>query len=251
MLTAERHRAILQLLEEKGRVTIAEIAHRFQVSTATARRDAVLLAEAGHAARSHGGLLPASFFARETTPRTAPASENPLEARLGRRGAEQVPHEGNIFIDADAACVAVGRRLLERPDLRLFTNSIALLALAADCRASLTAIGGEAKPESRALRGALAQAWLDHLRFDVAIVGATALGRDGAQTDDLGDVAVKTEVLRRSTTRILVAGAEKWNRAGGIRFAGWRGISQLVTTRELPREARIALGADKVKVILA
>ena len=34
MLTAERHRAILRLLAKQGRVTVAEIAQRFEISAA-------------------------------------------------------------------------------------------------------------------------------------------------------------------------------------------------------------------------
>lgn len=250
MLTAERHRAILRLLSERGRVTISEIVQRFNVSAATARRDAVLLTDAGRAARSHGGLLPATFFEEESTPRPALARETGVKARLGRRAAELLPHEGNIFLDTGGTCLEVGRLLLERPELRIFTNSLAVLALAGDSRASLTVIGGEANRDSGALTGVFAQAWLEHLRFDVAVIGATGLDATGAHATDLGDVAVKTEVLRRATVRMLVADGEKWNQPGAVRFAPWRGLSQFVTTRDLPRGARIALAADKVTVFL-
>jgi DeoR family fructose operon transcriptional repressor len=52
MLTAERHRAILRLLAEHGRITVADIAQRFDISHATARRDALSVAIASFVEQS-------------------------------------------------------------------------------------------------------------------------------------------------------------------------------------------------------
>eukprot|EP01035_Chromulina_nebulosa_P043858 gene43858-59411_t len=100
MLTEERHRAIMRLLAENGRITVAEIAERFNVSAATARRDCVFLANVGKAARSHGGLLPSRFFQGEPHFRAKAARHMGLKARLARKAASLLPHEGNVFVDA-------------------------------------------------------------------------------------------------------------------------------------------------------
>lgn len=251
MLTAERHKAILRLIDEQGRVTVAEIAARFQVSTATARRDAVLLAEAGRAARSHGGLLPAGFFNGTPALRPSPAPNVSAKVRLARQAVERLPAEGTIFVGAGTTCLEVGRLLLERPELRIYTNSIALMMLAGETRANLAIIGGEANRASNSVSGPLAQAWLDHLRFEVAVVGAAAIDSTGAHAADLAEATVRTEVLRRASVRMLVADAAKWNLGAPVRFAPWRSFSLVVSTRELPREARITLAAQKVKLVLA
>ena len=248
MLTAERHRAILRLLAEQGRITVAQIAQRFDISHATARRDAVQLAGAGQAARAHGGLLPANFFSSEPHFRAKADRQTGLKARIARKAADLLPHEGNVFVDSGTTCLEVGRLLLERPDLRVFTNSIPLLGHATEARATLTAIGGEARKVSLALTGALAQSWLAHLRFDSAVIGASGLDLvNGAYTTEIHEAAVKAEVLRRSTHRMLVADAEKWNRPAAVHFAPWSAFTAVVTNHQLPREARLKLGADGVK----
>lgn len=251
MLTAERHRAILRLLAEQGRITVAEIAQRFDISHATARRDAVFLADAGKAARAHGGLLPANFFRSEPHFRAKADRQMGIKARIARKAAEILPHEGNIFVDSGTTCLEVGRILIERPDLRVFTNSIPLLAHATQAQATLTAIGGEARKVSLALTGALAQTWLSHLRFDSAVVGASGLDLPtGAYTTEINEAAVKAEVLRRSTVRVLVADAEKWSRPAAVHFAPWSAFTAIVTNHQLPREARLKLAAENVKFCL-
>lgn len=249
MLTAERHRAILRLLAEQGRITVADIARRFAISHATARRDAVVLADAGKATRAHGGLLPANFFRTEPHFRAKADRQVGTKVRIARKAVELLPHEGNVFVDSGTTSLEVGKLLLDRPDLRIFTNSIPLLAYASVAQATLTGIGGEARKVSLALTGALAQTWLAHLRFDSAVIGASGLEvASGAYTTELHEAAIKAEVLRRSGVRLLVADAEKWNRPTTVHFAPWNAFTFFVTNQQLPREARVKLAGDNVKV---
>lgn len=242
MLHAERHRQILRLLAERGRLTVAEIRSRLGVSAATARRDATAIAEGGHARRVHGALLPLDFGLDE--PRYSRKAEKALagKVRLGRSVAHILPEAGTVFIDAGTTTLEVGRAILDRRLLRLYTNSIPLLALASEARATIVALGGEVRPLSLALTGALAQHWLENLRFDVAVIGASGLDPvAGASTTETAEAAVKTEALRRSTRRILVATGEKWGRPAALCFAPWQSFSDLVTDHLFTRAERLAL----------
>jgi len=251
MLTAERHRAILRLLAEQGSVTMAEIAERFKVSTATARRDAVLLAASGQAARSHGGLLPAKFFQEGPQPRPAASDDSQPKVRIARRACDLLPHEGNVFVDADDTCLEVGRLLLPRRELRLFTNSVRLLALAPESQAALAGIGGEVRGNSQAMTGPLARAWLGHLHFDLAVIGADGIDLPGgAYAAEAAEAAIKAEALARAAACVLVVEGSCWGRSSAVRFAPWSRFSSVVTDQRLPRPARVALAAEKVKVFL-
>ena len=60
MLTAERRRSILQILQREGKVYASELSKLLQVSEDTIRRDLRELDVAGELQRVHGGALPAS-----------------------------------------------------------------------------------------------------------------------------------------------------------------------------------------------
>ena len=249
MPTPERHRHILRLLSERGRLTVAEMASRLGISTATARRDASDLAAGGHVLRVHGALLPRDFGLDE--PRYSRKAEKAVTAkvRLGRVAAALLPESGPVFIDAGTTCLEVGRCLLDRPGLRIFTNSVTLLALAGESRATLVGIGGEVRPLSLALTGALAQHWLENLRFEAAVIGASGLDpATGASTTETAEAAVKSEVLRRSTRRILVAHGEKWEHPAALRFAPWPAFSDFVTDHTFSRTERLALGRHGLRL---
>jgi DeoR/GlpR family transcriptional regulator of sugar metabolism len=249
MLTPERHQAILRLLSERGRLSGSEIASRLGVSIATARRDVTVLHQAGLAQRVHGALLPVDFGLVE--PRYSRKAEKAVNAkvRLGRAAAALLPEEGPVFIDAGTTCLEVGRAVLDRPRLRIFTNSIPLLALAGEARAALVAIGGEVRGLSLALTGALAQHWLENLRFDVAVLGASGLDAEaGASTTETAEAGVKTEVLRRATRRILVAHGDKWARPASLRFAPWSAFGDFVTDHPFSRVERLALSRQGLRL---
>jgi DeoR/GlpR family transcriptional regulator of sugar metabolism len=248
MLAPERRRHLLRLLGERGRLTAAEMCSRLGVSAATARRDAAELAQAGLATRARGALLPHDFSLVE--PPYSRKSERAATAkvRLGQAVAALVPEEGTVFVDSGTTCLEAGRALLDRPALRIFTNSVPLLALAGGARATLCSVGGEVRPISLALTGGLAQRWLENLRFDVAIVGASGLDPAGASTTEVAESAVKTEAVRRARRCILVAHAEKWRRPSALRFAPWSAFSDFVSDRPLSREERAALGAPHLRV---
>jgi DeoR/GlpR family transcriptional regulator of sugar metabolism len=251
MLGPERHRQILRLLAERGRLTSAEVRSRLGVSSATARRDFGAIAGAGLAMRARGALLPHDFSLVE--PPYTRKSERAVnaKARLGRAAAALLPEVGTVFVDAGTTCLEVGRALLERPALRIFTNSVPLLALAGGALATLSSIGGEVRPVSLALTGALAQSWLENLRFDAVVVGASGLDASaGASTTEVAEAAVKAEALRRSRRRVLVAHAEKWGRPSAVRFAPWGAFTDLVTDRILTRDERAALAEARVRLHL-
>jgi DeoR family transcriptional regulator, fructose operon transcriptional repressor len=249
MLAPERHRQILRILGERGRVTAAEICSRLGISAATARRDVTELSGAGLAMRTRGALLPHDFSLVEPPYHRKSERAVTAKVRIGRAAAALVPEVGTVFVDAGTTCLEVGRALLELPGLRIYTNSVPLLALAGDARATVSAIGGEVRPVSLALTGGLAQGWLENLRFDVAVVGASGLDAEsGASTTEVAEAAVKTEALRRARRRILVAHSEKWGRPSALRYAPWGAFTDVVTDRALSLDERAALTAAQVRV---
>lgn len=249
---SERLRAIQRLLWQNGQVTVAEIADRFQVSYATARRDVVVLAVSGRAVRRHGRLLPPMTLRGEPHFRARAAIQNAAKRSIALEAAQILPREGTVFVDAGTTCFATGQLLLARVGLRVVTNSVPLVELAARARATVIAIGGEMRKASLAMTGALAQPWLSALHFDAAVVGASGLdAASGAYTSEINEAAVKAEVLRRSGLRVLVADAEKWRRPMAVHFAPWSAFSAFVTNQELAPAGRQALAANHVGLHLA
>src|SRR5690348_727588 len=57
LLAEQRRRKILELIEQKGQITVSGLVERFAVSSVTARGDLDALCSQGMAVRSHGGAV--------------------------------------------------------------------------------------------------------------------------------------------------------------------------------------------------
>ncbi|WP_404423300.1 DeoR/GlpR family DNA-binding transcription regulator [Nibricoccus sp. IMCC34717] len=248
MLTEARHRALIRLLAEQGEVTLTEAANRFRISLPTVRRDFQALAEAGHVRRVHGAILPPDFSLAEPRYTRKASQAAALKVRLAEAAVALLPESGAVFIDAGTSCLEVARQVLDRPQLRIFTNSVSILALAPEARASLVSIGGEVRGVSLALTGGFAQSWVKSLHFDASVVGASGLSRtEGPCTTELTEAAIKAEAMRRGRRRILVAHAEKWDRPAAVRFAPWDAFTDWVTDQVLASEDRQRLAKVGVR----
>jgi len=251
VLTEQRRRTILRLLSDQTTVRLSEICARFGVSAATARRDAEAIARSALARRTRGGLLaPDTSLSEPIYSRKAVAAAG-TKTRLGQLAATLLPEDGSIFIDAGSTSLEVARAVLDRPKLRIYTNSVTLLAIASEGRATVYSLGGEVRTVSLALVGAFALNWLERLRFDAAVVGASGIDAEqGASTTELAEATVKIEALKRARLRVLVAHSEKWDKPAALQFAPWSAFHHFVTDKSPPKPGRALLASAGVHLHL-
>src|SRR5690349_19676563 len=94
----ERQGRLSRLVEQRRRVSVAEICDMFGVSVATARRDLDTLAENGRVQRVHGGAIVA-----QPAPPEGPVLERQLEQsdekrRIGEAAAALIEPKDSIFV---------------------------------------------------------------------------------------------------------------------------------------------------------
>lgn len=242
MFAQERHRVIESIVRQKGRLTVGELALHLGASGITVRRDLRLLEAAGKVVRAHGGALHPEFLDAEPGFERKSVDAVQIKEALARMVAAELPQRGQIFIDSGTTCLEVARRILDRRELTVVTNSIPLLQLGTQAKARVIGVGGDVRAVSLALVGGLALDWLRSLRFDVAVVAASGLdGKEGASTTELSEAAVKQLACARATKRILVSHAAKWNKPAAVAFAPWTVFQLFVTDAKLsgPEKAQL------------
>ena len=242
MFAHDRQHRIVALLENQQRLGIDELQQMFKVSAATLRRDLTHLQRIGKLVRTHGGVTHANLGAGEPAFERKARTAAGAKAKIAAAASHLVSANATLFIDAGTTTLELGRLLLARDDLTIFTNSLPLLNERRAGRSLLIAIGGELREISRAFVGSLAMDWLKHLRFDYALVGASGLDvGDGASTTELMEAAIKKEAIARARRAVLLADASKWNKAAPIRFGKWKDFSAFVTDDSPGRSDREAL----------
>src|SRR5215213_7325852 len=128
MQSKERRERIVDLVRDRNRVTVDQLANFLQASKETIRRDLTELAERGIIRKVHGGA---------TTPGLSlptDRSESPFALRLqaslrakraiSRKAASLFGAGDTLFIDAGSTTLYFAEELARRPSLTVITNSI-------------------------------------------------------------------------------------------------------------------------------
>src|SRR4051795_9223382 len=84
LLAEQRRRKILELIEQKGQITVRELVERFAVSSVTARGDLDELCSEGMAIRSHGGAVRKLEVSRNSASDSREAQRYVEVARLAK-----------------------------------------------------------------------------------------------------------------------------------------------------------------------
>ena len=230
-----RHPEILDIARRDGRVTVDGLAAHFGVTLQTIRRDLTDLAEAGRLERVHGGaVLPSgtSNIAYEERRALNAAAK----AAMARACAARIPNGIALFLNIGTSTEAVARALEDHENLMVVTNNMnvaTILGAHPGCQVIVT--GGQLRPADGGLVGPLAADSIARFRFDMAVIGCSALDDRGDLLDyDLQETSVSQAVLRLSRQTIVVADHSKFARTAPVRIASLCDVDTLITDRAPP-----------------
>ncbi len=247
MYNQERHQRLLELLEKMGRLTVKEIEAALGSSPATVRRDLTELAREGLVIRTHGGVLHPSALHGEPVFQQRVKTAVKAKEAIARKAASLVGASQVVYLDAGSTALAIGRLLAPRHDVTVYTNSIPICALGLSGGARIHLIGGELRVPSQSLVGSLGLDWVSHLRFDMALIGASGLHpEEGASTTSMEEAAMKQAAMARAEQCVLVCDMQKWGKPETVQFADWAGFDRWVVDR-VPSGAK-AIRAFGVKI---
>jgi len=112
--------------------------------------------------------------------------------------------------------------------------------------------GGNLRRADGGLVGTLAAETIRQFKFDLAVIGCSALDRDGDLLDfDIQEVGVSQTILRQSRKTFLVADHSKLSRSAPARIGSLSQLDAVFTDRSLPVDLSRACEAWQTRVVLA
>src|SRR6056297_3473314 len=230
-----RHRDILEIARKTGKVTVEGLAQHFGVTLQTIRRDLSDLAEEGRLERVHGGaMLPSSTSNIGYEQRRVLNAK--AKAAMAKSCANRIPNNISLFLNIGTSTEAVARELRNHRNLLVVTNNMNvanILAETQECEVVVT--GGNLRRADGGLVGKLATETILQFKFDLAIIGCSALDEDGDLLDfDIQEIGVSQTILQQSRRTFLVADASKLKRSAPARIASLSEVDTLFTDAPLP-----------------
>ena len=235
MVANFRQREILDLARKDGKVTVDGLAARYDVTVQTIRRDLADLAEAGRLERVHGGAVVPSGVVNIVYDERRRLNEDGKRA-IAVACAGAIPDGASVFMNIGTTTEAVARELLDHENLLVVTNNLNIAnILAANHSCEIILTGGELRRTDGGLVGGLTAEMIKQFKFDISVLGCSAIDEDGDLLDfDGQEVLVSRSALTRSRQVMVVADHLKFQRKAPLTICSLRDVGVLFTDRDLP-----------------
>ena len=247
-----RHRDILEIAKEEGKVTVEGLAQRFGVTLQTIRRDLTDLAETGRLERVHGGAVLPSGTSNIGYEERRHLNQSAKRA-MAKACATRIPNDISLFLNIGTSTEAVAREMMSHRNLLVVTNNMNVAnILASNPECEIIVTGGNLRRTDGGLVGALATNTILQFKFDLAIIGCSAMDHDGDILDfDIQEVGVSQTILQQSRQTYLVADASKLQRSAPARIASLREVDALFTDAPLPGDLPEKCAEWETDVVIA
>ncbi|MGE0241113.1 MAG: DeoR/GlpR family DNA-binding transcription regulator [Parvibaculaceae bacterium] len=252
-----RQAHLMEQLRKTGFVSVAEAAASLAVSEMTIRRDLIDLENDGRLVRTHGGAiapesnLPQSFDDEEPAFEQRMRRNNPAKEAIASVAASLVGPRQTVALDVGSSAFVLASRLLAFPAIKVFTNSLRIATLLGRERRDVYLPGGEVRGNEMSMCGPTAIAQFEQLWFDIAFIGASGLTESGFYDYSLEDSELKRVYLRRSSRKVLLCDAAKFNHLALVQVAPLEAIDMVITDAAPSGALAEALAAANVEVRVA
>jgi DeoR family transcriptional regulator, fructose operon transcriptional repressor len=251
----ERHQAIVALMRDDGRISVAGLAERFGVTAETARRDLAALERAGLLRRVHGGAVSTTALAMiepDVAERDSAHAEQ--KSAIAKAAVALLPPTGGaVLLDAGTTTTRLAAQMPVDRELFVVTNSLGVAGrLAGLPGIDLRMLGGRVRGVTQACVGDETVRALDELRVDVAFLGTNAVSPGhGMTTPDPDEAAVKRAMVRCARQVVVLADSSKLGQEQLVRFASTAETDTLVTDSGAEPEQLAALRGAGLEVVVA
>ncbi|UOQ59329.1 DeoR/GlpR family DNA-binding transcription regulator [Leucobacter rhizosphaerae] len=209
--TVQRRERLLGLLDERGGVSVQDLARELDVSVATVRRDLAHLEGTHRVARTYGGAIDTGRLDRSWREKS---TEHLGEKRdLARWAADRVQPGSTVMLDSGTTVAELAALLGEREDLLLVTNGLSSILELADARAEVLVLGGRLRRPSESIVGLLTLQALERVTADIGYLGAEAVDPvRGINCPEIDQAAVKELMSRNARETWLLVHSSKFDR---------------------------------------
>lgn len=233
MFLEERYSKIVELINTHGRVTVKDLAKKFEVSEDCIRKDLRELENRGELKRVYGGAIVNRSHSDIKTVDERKNINMDIKKKIAKNALEVIEDGDIIFLDVSTINLEIARGLRKSSiNITVVTNMIEIVMELKKCsNIKIITVGGEFNTEVGAVIGAAADRYIKKFTYDKCFIGVCGINREGGyvSTINLEDGNTKKTVIECSNKSYLVMEEEKFNYDEFYKFAKLDEISGIIT----------------------
>ena len=235
MFQVERRRRIMDVVQQVGRVDVADLAETFDVTNETIRRDLNQLQRERLVTRVHGGAVPFrdSMITEPLQVREGRHAEE--KRRIAQAAALEVPESGSVMIDAGSTTAYLTRYVDLDRDLTVITNSVPIFwALATTVKPHVIMLGGVLRRQTMAFVDETGVEMLRDFTVDVLFMGCDGASvENGFSVPYRSEAALKRAMISSARRTVMMFDHSKLGNDRLLRFASLAEVDTIVTGVEV------------------
>lgn len=232
-----RDSRILEILNERNRVEVSELASTLGVSEVTMRKDLTGLEERGIIQREHGYALLASRD--DINGRLAYHYDEKL--RIAQAALGLVSDGDTVMIENGSCCALLAQAIVAaRHDVQIITNSAFIAGYVRSApTARVTLLGGDYQNDSQVTVGPILRRCAEEFCVDRLFIGVDGWSaRLGFTNDDLLRAEAIRDMAVCAEGVVVLTESEKFKRHGVVPLRIDERIAQVITDEAISYEAR-------------
>ncbi|MCE9889735.1 DeoR/GlpR family DNA-binding transcription regulator [Kluyvera intermedia] len=233
-----RQQTILQLVIDKGRMSVSELAKMTGVSEVTIRQDLNLLEKQSYLRRTHGFAVPLDSEDVETRMMNNFA----LKRELADFAASLVRPGETVFIENGSSNALLARALATQPDITIITVSSYIAHLLKETPGEVILLGGIYQKKSESMVGPLTRQYIQQVHFSKAFIGIDGwqpetgfTGRDMMRAD------IVNAVLEKGSEAIVLTDSSKFGAIHPYPLGPMNQFNRVITDDNLSTEKQLQL----------
>jgi len=252
----ERLRLIMEMVYEKKKVFVKELADKFGKSSSSIRLDLAELESRGLINRTHGGAIIKTmgddYVIRKNLLRLRDETNKAAKDRIGKAVLDLISDGDSIMIDGGSTTYCVGKYLKEKHGLTIITTSYHMLPILLEIQdAKVFLAGGLIYREYEELIGDITINSLQRFNPDCVIMGIDGVSLDhGLTIADPPIALIKRKMIEVGKKVIIVADSSKFGKVCLMHMADFSGVHTIVSDTGVPGEFIQAIEETGVELIL-
>ena len=231
----ERQLQIRQILEEKEKIKVTELAKLLSVTPETLRKDLDELQERKILVREHGYAKIQSSSV-ETFVELKAQKNKEMKKIVALEAFSRIENGMTVYLDSGSTILTAISAIRNKRDITIVTNSIH---------------GGLLFNIGKRTYGHFATEIIDHLNIDLAIMGTDAFTEKshGFTTISADELGFKRHVMNQSAKKIMISDASKVNNKADIApyaFCKFNEFDEFITNHLTPEQYDVVKTVKKV-----
>lgn len=222
----------MRILEEKGEVTVKELADELEISEITVRRDLTILTADGLVYRTHGGIMKVELTKTPFHFANKVAIHVEDKDNICRLAAKEIQEGDIIFMDCGSTVFRLCQ-FIRNKKIHVITNSLPVVYELMHSSVRINLIGGEIDPERQAVHGRIAEEHIGRYKADRAFIGVDGISaKNGLSAFSEIEAGITLAMFANSAISYLLCDASKVGKDKYFQFAPLDALDVMITNKK-------------------